>query len=681
MTNHSRHIAKAALTSVLLTLAGPLGSLAQTSTGVLQQRGNARGTVRPQDDFYAYACSDWLASHPLPPSLPAINVFNVLQSENERLLLALKRELLTSQFADGTLESKAATLWRLATDTARRERDGVGPVMQWMKDFEQAKTRKQLLETCLAWAPYRPCEAFFSLSFSNEGGEEPQMAVVVSQGQLSLGQKRCYLDASPAARSLRQAFVRYVADLFERVGFSRHVAERKAKNVLEVETARAKEWKSSEEQRQGVVFGRMSLADFSARFPHLHLEQLLKVRGVRTEHLRHVKDQRGYVQALDRLLGSMGVAPCRDYLEWQLLDATACWLDGKTRHLHDRFYNQLSLNATLAPPATGNPAEDLLEEALGRMYVERHVDELSLHKVETMVKNIQAVLSQAIAAQDWMDASTRAKAQEKLRQLKLKIGHPIPWPSFAGLELDGSASYYDNCLEYVRFARYQQYLLARSEQRGGAWLERVQSINAHYDFKTNSICIPAGILQKPFFDPADDEAHNYGAIGSVIGHEMLHGFDDTGALYDSEGKRADWWTEADHEAFRRRTSVLAECFSQLEALPGQPIDGQRTLTENLADHGGVTLAFAAYRAATARKPLATKDGHTPDQRFFLAFARLYAQNISRAETLRLLRQDPHAPDKWRVNGILPHVNAWREAFGLEPSDALYLPPERRFTMW
>lgn len=655
--------------------------MAQSSASTLAEGHGVGGGVRPQDDFYAYACSDWRSRHPLPPSVSAINVFNVLQAENELRLAGLRRELLTSQFADGTLESKAALLWYMATDTARRESDGVEPVLLWMKDFEQAKTRKQLLEASLAWAPYRPHEAFFGLSFSNDGGGEPQLTVVVSQGVLTLGEKRLYLDATPSARATRQAYVRYVADLFQRSGFGRRVAERKARNVMEVETARAKAWKSSEEQRQGVVYGRMSLADFSARFPHLHLEQLLKVRGVRTGHIRHVKDQRGYVQELDRLLGSMDLAACRDYLEWQLLDATACWLDSKTQDLHDRFYNKLSQGTKQTPTGMADPAEVLLDEALGRMYVERHVSELSIHKVEKMVRNIQSALARALAAQDWMDSATREKALGKLRRMKVKIGHPTPWPSFDGLELDKGDSYYANCLEYVRFVRYQQYLLVRSGQQGEAWLEPVQSTNAHYDFKTNSICIPAGILQKPFFDPAGDEAYNYGAIGSVIGHEMIHGFDDTGALYDGEGKRSDWWTEDDRDAFRRRTAVLAQFFSQLEVLPGQHVDGQRTLSENLADYGGVRLAFVAYRAATLQKPLAPKGGHTPDQRFFLAFAHLYAQNIGQGEAIRLLRQDPHAPDKWRVNGILPHVDAWYEAFDVKPTDALYLSPERRFVLW
>lgn len=302
--------------------------------------------------------------------------------------------------------------------------------------------------------------------------------------------------------------------------------------------------------------------------------------------------------------------------------------------------------------------------------------------MKTLVGNLQKALAKRIEAQDWMSAETKKNALEKLSTFYVKIGYPDKWTDFSKLDIDPSKSYYANIEECRRF--WNQWSIdtkAGKPVDKDEWQMYPQTVNAYYNPTTNEICFPAGILQVPFFDPAADDAFNYGAIGVVIGHEMTHGFDDQGRHYDKDGNMKDWWTANDGENFNRRASLYADFFSNIKVLPDLNANGKFTLGENLADHGGLQVAYEAYKEATKSAPLGTIDGLTPDQRFFIAYAQVWAANITEAEIRNRTKSDPHALGRWRVNGALPHISMWYDAFGVTKNDKLYVPTDQRLKLW
>ena len=302
--------------------------------------------------------------------------------------------------------------------------------------------------------------------------------------------------------------------------------------------------------------------------------------------------------------------------------------------------------------------------------------------MEELVKNLQISLGQRIDAQTWMSDSTKANAHKKLDKFYVKIGYPNKWTDFSSLSIDPEKSFYENeaaCRKFMLEDMIRRKVgkpVDRDE-----WGMTPQTVNAYYNPTTNEICFPAGILQYPFFDVKADEAFNYGAIGVVIGHEMTHGFDDQGRQYDADGNLKDWWTASDGKNFEKRAKLYADFFDNIEVLPGLHANGKFTLGENLADHGGLQVAYNAFKNATAKKKLGEKNGLTPEQRFFVAYAGVWGQNITDQEIRNRVKRDPHSLGKWRVDGALPHVKAWYEAFGVKKGDKMFIPENERLELW
>ena len=321
-------------------------------------------------------------------------------------------------------------------------------------------------------------------------------------------------------------------------------------------------------------------------------------------------------------------------------------------------------------------------EALGQIYVKKYFPAEAKERMVNLVKNLQIALGERIDAQDWMSDSTKQNAHQKLDAFYVKVGYPDKWTDISDLNIDPEKSFFENMVECNRFwNKWEIDHKAGKPVDRDDWHMNPQTVNAYYNPTTNEICFPAGILQPPFFDMQADDAFNYGAIGVVIGHEMTHGFDDQGRQYDKEGNMNDWWTPQDADNFTARTDRYADFFSAIKVLPDLNANGRLTLGENLADHGGLQVAYAAFKNATNEQPLTTVDGFTPDQRFFLAYAGVWAGNITEAEIRNLTKIDPHSLGRWRVNGALPHIDAWYEAFNIKPTDKMYLPKEQRLQLW
>ena len=643
-------------------------------------------SVRPGDDFFEYACGGWMKANPLPPAYARYGSFDRLAEENNKRINGILKELLENSYEDGSVEQKLSDLYKLAMDSTRREQEGLAPIMPLIKEMEAAKTKEQLFEIQLKMMPYGESELFMA-GISADEKNAAENILNVSQGGLTLGQKDYYLETDEATTRIREAYKKHIVRMFLLFGFKKGEAEKKMKNILKVETVLAKASKSRTELRDPIAnYNKMTLKEFAAKYPNLQLEKQMNAKGIATKYIQDmVVGQPAFMEVADKLFAKMTPAEFRDVMEWGVIDGSTGYLNDEIRQANFDFYGKVMADRKTDHPLwrrSTNQVQGVMGEALGRIYVQKYFPASSKERMKTLVENLRIALGERIAAQDWMDDSTKVNALLKLNTFYVKIGYPDRWTDLSELKIDAKKSYYENMKECSRFWNkwYINHTAGKPVDRDD-WHMTPQTVNAYYNPTTNEICFPAGILQVPFFDPTADDAFNYGAIGVVIGHEMTHGFDDQGRRFDKEGNMHDWWKESDGKNFIERTDKYADFFSNIKVLPDLNANGRLTLGENLADHGGLQVAWYAYKNATKGQTLPVIDGMTADQRFFLAYSGVWAGNITEAEIRNRTKSDPHSLGRWRVNGALPHVGMWYEAFGVKPGDKMYLPKEKRLSLW
>ena len=660
------------------------GAQAQLKSGI--DLTNLDTSVKPAEDFYKYACGGWMKKNPLPAAYSRFGSFDQLALDNNKRINSILTDLLKNTYQAGTTEQKLSDFYKLAMDSVRRNKEGVTPAMPLIGEIEGAKTVADLRALQLKYAAFG-YGVPMGIGFGADEKNAKMNILNIYQGGLVLGQKEYYLDTDSATIAIRNAYKKHVVRMFQLFGFTEADAVKKMENIMSIETALAKVSKSRTELRDVEAnYNKMTLEQFESSYPHVNLTKLLNAEGVKTEYFKEmVVGQPDFVKGADAVIASMTADGLRAYMEWDAILSAASYLSDEVVEANFDFFGRTLSGRKENYPrwklATSH-VEGQMGEALGKMYVERYFPASSKERMQKLVKNLQISLAERIEAQDWMSAETKKAALDKLNSFYVKIGYPDQWKDMSGLTIDPKLSFYENVQRCRLFwDKWNIDYRAGKPVDKEEWFMTPQTVNAYYNPTTNEICFPAGILQVPFFDPTADDAFNYGAIGVVIGHEMTHGFDDQGRHYDKNGNMTDWWTASDAENFNKRAEKYAEFFSAIKVLPDLNANGKLTLGENLADHGGLEVAFNAYKHATKDAPLGTIDGLTPDQRFFLAYAGVWAGNITEEGIRQLTKMDPHSLGEWRVNGALPHINAWYDAFNVKPGDKMYLPEDERLKLW
>ena len=675
---------KQILPMLMLAAAPAQGLMAQNQSGL--DMTNFDKSVRPADDFYRYATGGWQKLHPLPAAYSRYGSFDMLQENVNKQVNSILTSLTKKKFKEGTTERKLSDFYKLAMDQDRRNKEGLAPVKPLLDEMEAAKTLDQLHDLQLKYAKIGYGVPFGSY-FGADDKNVTRNILCLSQGGLTLGQKDYYLNNDKATSDIRDAYKKHLVRMFKLYGFSDAQASAKAAAVFRSETELAIASKSNTELRDPQAnYNKMSLKEFEDNYPNIPLCQMAEAEGVKLDYIQEMNvGQPAFFTALNSLMALQTADELRAIMEWDVIQNSASYLTDEIRQANFDFFGKTMSGRKEEYPLwkrATNQVESAMGEALGKMYCERYFPASSKKMMEELVHNLQISLGERIDAQTWMSDSTKKNAHEKLDKFYVKIGYPNKWTDYSKLTIDPSKSYYDNVLATREFAVDKMIAdKAGKPVDRDEWFMTPQTVNAYYNPTTNEICFPAGILQRPFFDPKADAAFNYGAIGVVIGHEMTHGFDDQGRQYDANGNLHDWWTADDAKGFEKRAKLYSDFFDGIEVLPGLHANGKFTLGENLADHGGLQVAFNAFKHATANKPLKTIDGLTPDQRFFIAYAGVWGQNITDQEIRNRVKRDPHSLGEWRVNGALPHIDAWYKAFNVKKGDKMYLPENQRLELW
>ena len=669
---------------VVMMAALPIAGIAQSKSGLLDK--NFDKSVRPQDDFYQFATGGWQKLNPLPAAYSRFGSFDQLGEDNNKRINSILTDLKKKKYAKGTLEQKLSDFYKMALDVDARNKAGIAPVKPLLDEIEAAKTKDDLRKIQLKYQKM-DYGVPFGYGFGADEKNVTMNILNLMQGGLTLGQRDYYVNNDSATVAIREAYHKHIARMFKLYGFSDEQARQKSDAIMRMETELALISKSNTELRDPQAnYNKMTLQEFNAKYPNIKLADMAQAEGINKAYIQEmVVGQPKFFEGLNALMSLQTVDEMRAQMEWDVLMSSASYLTDEIREANFDFFGRTMSGRKEDYPLwrrATSQVQNQMGEALGRIYAQRYFPESSKKMMEKLVRNLQISLGERIDAQTWMSDSTKLNAHKKLDKFYVKIGYPNKWKDYSKLSIDPSKSYYDNVLACREFATdYEIEHKAGKPVDKDEWFMTPQTVNAYYNPTTNEIYFPAGILQYPFFDPQADEAFNYGAIGVVIGHEMTHGFDDQGRQYDADGNLRDWWTPSDAKGFETRAKLYANYFDSIEVLPGLHANGEFTLGENLADHGGLQVAFYAYKHATEGKKLGNKNGFTPDQRFFLAYAGVWASNITDKEIRNRVKSDPHSLGKWRVDGALPHIDAWYDAYNVKPSDKMYLPKDKRLQLW
>jgi putative endopeptidase len=650
---------------------------------------NLDSTYQAGTDFYMYATGGWQKANPLTAEYSRYGSFDVLRENNIKQLQDIIDSV--SNLKDlkaGSVEQKIADLYNSAMDSVNLNEHYWGALEGFLLcDGYQcsAEITKTWLDEVWPRMQRQGVRGMFSCWIGADEKDSKNNIVNIMQGGLSLGQKDYYVENDPRTQEIRKAYQKFISDLCVHTGFSEKDAQRISNDVLRIETRIAKASKSMTELRDPEAnYNKFTYAELKSQFPGIDWDGYFGVFGIKAGEVKNViVGQPQAIHEVEQILKEETPEALQNLYLWHALDMVASYIDDESRALNFGFYGKVMSGKQEDRPRWKRAVESVeggLGEALGQLYVAKYFPPAAKERMEKLVRNLQIALGERIDVQDWMSDETKKVAREKLDAFYVKVGYPDKWKDYSSLKI--GKNYLQNMLAINEW-EIQDMIKTKLNKPvdKDEWFMTPQTVNAYYNPTTNEICFPAGILQPPFFDMNADDAFNYGAIGVVIGHEMTHGFDDQGSKYDKDGNLKTWWSEEDTKRFEERIGVMREYHNKIEVLPGLYANGSLTLGENMADHGGLMVAFQAFKNATAAAPLKDIDGFTPEQRFFLAYANVWAQNIRDEEIQKRVKSDPHQLGMWRVNGQMPHMDAWYEAFGITEKDPMFIPKAERVTIW
>ncbi|ERK03626.1 M13 family metallopeptidase [Hoylesella pleuritidis] len=667
---------------VALAFAATATYAQELSSGI--DKANLNTSVKPGNDFYEYAAGGWMKTHPLDAEHPMNGAFVDLQESVQKQIRSLIEEYAGKPQQKGSLGQKIGSLYKMMMDSVRLNKDGYAPLKPVLARIKAIKNRKEYQLVAADIDRQGGNTLMFGIGVGADQRNAAMNIVGIGQGGLGLGERDYYLNDDEQTKNVREAYKVYLKKLFTLVGYDEAAAEKKMQAVMAIETRIARVSYDMVKLRDvDANYHKMTYAKLVEEFPGIDWGNVFLISGFPRFDEVDV-GQPEPIHEVEKILAEASLDDLKSYAEVRVISSASSMLTDEFRAA------SFALNRVLSGVQQDRPrwkrsvslVSGVLGEAIGKLYVEKYFPESSKKRMIELVHNLQTALRERIEEATWMSAATKAQAIDKLANFIIKIGYPDKWKDYSGLQINDSLSLFDNMARVSEWFTMDE--IGRKVNKPvdkTEWGMTPQTINAYYNPTTNEICFPAAILQPPFFDPQADDAANYGAIGAVIGHEMSHGFDDQGCLFDKNGNQHNWWTAADKKNFDLRTKVLVDHFSNFEVLPGKKINGKQTLGENIGDNGGLNVAFRALQNEMKKNPLADKDGFTPAQRFFLAYARVWARNATPQIQAYLLTADVHSPSIARVNCALPMIDAWYQAFNVKKGDRLFVPKNKRAHIW
>lgn len=653
-------------------------------------RSNLDASANPKGDFYDYACGGWIKSHPLTGEYARYGMFDLLRDnardQLKELVLNLKDD--PQAKVPGSIAQKVSDLYEMGLDTERLNREGAEPIRPLLEKISTAGQAN--LPEMLGWQAGGIGSSFFSIGVGADVNNADMNIMGVGEVGVGLGDRDYYLEDTEENRKLLEAYHNYIITILTLAGYSKDDATRMADLTLKFEKEVAKQKKTREERRNPALRNNvMTYADFKAKYNNFDWDRFFVALGIPAPEKLNVSSPR-FMEFINDYLPTLTDEEIRDLMTVETVGGATGLLGEAFTDADFEMFDKLLSGKTEQEPrwkrAMAIP-NSMFGEAIGQLYVQKHFPESNKEAMKKLVENLRVALGQHIDNLPWMSEKTKRKAHEKLATFTVKIGYPDKWKDYSKLEIDPSLSYWENVHNAQKWAQEQELAKWGKPVDRTEWGMTPQTINAYYNPLNNEIVFPAGILQAPFFDPNASDAENYGGIGVVIGHEMTHGFDDQGCNFDADGNMFNWWTAEDAQKFGELTKGLVEQFNEVEVLPGLQANGQYTLGENIADHGGLRIARTAFLDSQKKKGVdvndesAKIDGLTPMQAFYMNYANLWAQNIRDEEARRLTTGDVHSLGQNRVNVTLRNITPFFEAFQIKEGDKMFRPEEERLEIW
>lgn len=637
-------------------------------------------TVSPADDFDNYANGGWKVKNPLPDDKSRFGTFDQLRDKAEEQLQTLFNKVTSESHEPGSYGQKIADFYNLGMDSVTIEEQGIQPIQPYLDEISACNSIEDV-QSLIIKGQFNGLATLFNFFSSPDDQNSDWVIAQLYQGGLGLSDRDYYLAEDDRSEEIRKEYVLHVARMFQLIGVDSIVAADKASKIMELETRLATASMTRLERRDPLrTYNKMNLAALVELSPGFDWNGFFTQMGLPNQEEINVS-MVDFFKEISTMMGDVPVEVWKDYLSWDIINIAAPYLNSALVNQDFYFYGKVmkgqEKNRDRWKRVQGTTS-NALSEAIGQLYVAEYFPPEAKERMVKLVENLRVALGQRIDNLAWMSEETKEKAHEKLAAIKVKIGYPDKWRDYSGLDIKKD-SYFANVMRSSAFeAAYDRDKINKSVDRT-EWGMPPQMVNAYYNPSMNEVVFPAAILQPPFFYLKADDAVNYGAIGVVIGHEISHGFDDQGRKYDKNGNLNDWWTEEDGKRFDERAAILGNQYDQYIVLDSVHADGSLTMGENIADLGGLNIAFTAFHnASTETEPI---DGFTPDQRFFLAYAHLWANNIRDKEKLRLTKEDVHSLGRYRVLGPLRNLPEFHNAFDIKEGDYMFLPENERAVIW